>query len=77
MEVVFLDLPVSSSPPQVLLMPCPNISCSIYNVVAFIGIAVFYFPEKHHKALPGSKWDILKKVDFVGALLSIAGVTLL
>jgi hypothetical protein len=42
-----------------------------------VGIAVFYFPEKHHKALPGSKWSVVKKVDFVGGLLSISGATLL
>lgn len=49
----------------------------IYNGVAFIGILLFYFPEKVHQALPGPKMEIVKRIDFVGAFLSIAGAVLL
>jgi len=45
--------------------------------VAFLGTLFFYFPEKHHQALAVPKMEIIKKIDFIGALLSIAGATLL
>jgi hypothetical protein len=47
----------------------------IINGVAFAGTLLFYFPNNHHHDL--IKSHIIKKIDFVGAVLSIVGLTLL
>jgi len=47
----------------------------IINGVAFTGTLFFYFPKNHHHDLVKS--HILKKIDYVGAVLSIVGLTLL
>ncbi|PMD32629.1 putative major facilitator superfamily transporter [Hyaloscypha variabilis F] len=48
----------------------------IYNAFAMVGILAFYFPERHHQGYQGPKMDIIRKIDYLGAFLSIAGVTL-
>jgi hypothetical protein len=50
--------------------------CVIYDGIAFAGILGFYWPENHHKHLNLTKWQILKKIDIIGAVLSIVGLTL-
>lgn len=49
----------------------------IYNFVAFVGMLFTYFPEKYIVLERESKRDILKKMDWLGAVLSISGITLL
>lgn len=50
-------------------------SFRIINGVAFAGTLLFYFPKNHHHDL--IKSHIIKKIDFVGAVLSIVGLTIL
>ncbi|PMD53445.1 MFS general substrate transporter [Hyaloscypha bicolor E] len=47
---------------------------AIINGVAFAGTLLFYFPNNHHHDL--IKSHIIKKIDFMGAVLSIVGLTL-
>ncbi|KAK0111563.1 hypothetical protein ONS95_001914 [Cadophora gregata] len=48
----------------------------IYNFVAFVGMVFTYFPEKHMVIEKESKMQTLKKIDWLGAVLSIVGITL-
>lgn len=48
----------------------------IYNFVAFVGMLLTYFPEREIDIKRESKRAILKKIDWVGACLSIIGITL-
>ena len=50
---------------------------SMWNAVVFIGLAATYFPKAHPRAEGFSKRQILKDIDYVGALLSIVGITIL
>ena len=50
---------------------------SIYNGIAVVGIAIFYFPESNLRGYGLSPSAILKKIDYAGAFLSISGLTLL
>lgn len=50
-------------------------SSRIINGIAFFGTLFFYFPKRTSGA--PKKTDILKRVDYVGAILSIVGLTLL
>lgn len=47
---------------------------AIINGVAFFGTLFFYFPKRTRHAL--SRSEILKRVDYIGAILSIVGLTL-
>lgn len=49
----------------------------IYNGFVFLGIATTYFPKAHPRAEGFSKRKILAEIDYVGAVLSIVGITLL
>ena len=51
---------------------------SIYNGVFFVGVLLFYFPDSHilRRGTLG-KAEIAKRIDYVGAVLSISGVILL
>ena len=49
----------------------------IYNGIAVAGIAVFYFPESYLRSHGKSVKSILVRVDYIGAFLSIIGLTLL
>lgn len=49
----------------------------IYNGVAFIGILCTYFPERHSPVAKRPVRETLAEIDFVGAALSISGITLL
>lgn len=51
--------------------------CLIYNGVVFIGLAATYFPKVHPRMEGFSKSMILKQIDYVGAGLSITGITIL
>jgi hypothetical protein len=50
-------------------------SFRIINGVAFFGTLFFYFPKRTHDG--PKKSDIFKRVDYLGAILSIVGLTLL
>ncbi|KAJ8107802.1 hypothetical protein OPT61_g8614 [Boeremia exigua] len=50
--------------------------CLIYNGVVFIGLAATYFPKSHPRMEGFTKSMILKQIDYVGAVLSIVGITL-
>lgn len=49
----------------------------IYNGITTVGLAVFYHPHTHARAQGYSKKAVLAKIDYVGAILSIVGLTLL
>jgi hypothetical protein len=48
----------------------------IYNGVTAIGLAATYFPHAHVRAEGFTKAEIIKRIDFLGAFLSITGLTL-
>ncbi|KIW87484.1 uncharacterized protein Z519_11807 [Cladophialophora bantiana CBS 173.52] len=49
----------------------------IYNGVFFVGVLLFYFPDSHILRKGDlSRAEIAKKIDYVGAVLSITGVIL-
>jgi hypothetical protein len=48
----------------------------IYNGITAVGLAVTYFPHAHVRAEGFSRGEILKRIDFLGAILSITGLTL-
>ena len=50
--------------------------CSLWNFLGLIGIALCYHPPARHNVDGLSKMEILKRIDYVGAFLSITGVTL-
>ncbi|KAI5357506.1 putative major facilitator transporter Str1/Tri12, major facilitator superfamily [Septoria linicola] len=48
----------------------------IYNAITLVGLALFYFPHAHVRA-EGMKFaQVAKRIDYVGGLLSITGLTL-
>lgn len=49
----------------------------IYNGITGVGLALVYFPHNHARAKGHTKAEILRKIDYVGGLLSIIGLTLL
>ena len=49
----------------------------IWNGLTFVGLATTYFPKAHPRMEGFKKRDILKQIDYVGAILSIIGLTLL
>jgi hypothetical protein len=51
------------------------LNASILNGVAFLGILFTYFPQRAVTNV--KKMDIVKKIDYIGAVLSITGLTLL
>ncbi|OAG45348.1 hypothetical protein AYO21_00696 [Fonsecaea monophora] len=48
----------------------------IWNAIATVGIAIFYFPQSQIRGQRKTVREILPKIDFIGALLSIGGLTL-
>jgi hypothetical protein len=48
----------------------------IYNGVTAFGLLVTYFPQAHVRAEGFTRSEILKRIDFLGAFLSITGLTL-
>jgi len=52
-------------------------SARIWNVIVFIGLATTYFPKSHPRLEGLSKKQILGRIDYLGAILSITGITLL
>ncbi|KAH8725112.1 major facilitator superfamily domain-containing protein [Phaeosphaeriaceae sp. PMI808] len=54
-----------------------DLKCAlIYNGIVGIGLLVTYFPHNHTHAEGFSRMAILKCIDYVGGVLSIAGLTL-
>jgi len=51
--------------------------CLFYNGVVFVGLVVTYFPKTHPRMEGMSKMDVAKRIDYVGAALSIVGLTIL
>lgn len=70
-----LDLAVSvlAKPADRLL----TVSSRIYNGITLLGLAFFYFPQGHRRADGMTRWGVLKRIDYVGGVLSIIGLTLL
>ena len=54
-----------------------NSTSRIWNAAAFIVMVFTYFPHSHPRASGMSRRDVLKKIDYLGAALSIVGLTLL
>jgi MFS family permease len=48
----------------------------IWNGLVFIGLATTYFPKSHPRMEGSTKRKILARMDYVGAALSIVGITL-
>lgn len=48
----------------------------IWNAIFFVGIAAFYFPTSQTRGHGKSTKEILARIDFVGAFLSIVGLVL-
>jgi len=49
----------------------------IYNSIIGTGLLFTYFPVMHARAAGFSRRAILKRIDYIGGLLSITGLTLL
>jgi len=49
----------------------------IWNGVVFVALAATYFPKSHPRMEGFSKRKILADIDYVGAILSITGITIL
>lgn len=49
----------------------------IYNAIIGLGLLFTYFPEQHTRAEGFSRRAILKRIDYIGGVLSITGLTLL
>lgn len=49
----------------------------IWNAVVLVGLVTTYFPKSHPRMEGYSKRMILSRIDYVGAFLSIIGITLL
>ena len=77
MALGLVDLSVSRDACPHGLSDPRQLSNRIYNAVALAGIAVFYFPESTLRRHGKSTRAILGKIDYVGAFLSITGLTLL
>ncbi|EXJ70682.1 uncharacterized protein A1O5_05672 [Cladophialophora psammophila CBS 110553] len=50
--------------------------CVIWNAVWFTGIAITYFPKSQTRARGVSRRAVLKRIDYIGGLLSIIGLVL-
>ncbi|KAL6712287.1 hypothetical protein ACN47E_000164 [Coniothyrium glycines] len=48
----------------------------IFNGIVLIGLACTYFPHNHTRAEGFSRRAILKRIDYIGGVLSITGLTL-
>ncbi|KIW77617.1 hypothetical protein Z517_10063 [Fonsecaea pedrosoi CBS 271.37] len=48
----------------------------IWNGVVFLGLLTTYFPKAHPRLEGMSKQQILKRIDYLGAILSVVGITL-
>lgn len=48
----------------------------IYNVIAGVGLAVCYFPRDYARAQRANTSTVLKRIDYIGGILSITGVIL-
>lgn len=49
---------------------------ALWNFIGLILTAVFYFPPARPNIGGLTKWQLAKRIDYVGALLSLAGLTL-
>lgn len=51
---------------------------SIYNGIFFVGVLLFYFPDSHILRKGRlSRLEVAKRIDYIGAMLSITGIILL
>jgi MFS family permease len=48
----------------------------IWNALAFIGVSTTYFPKSHPRMEGFTKRKILAQIDYIGAVLSITGITI-
>ncbi|KIW98275.1 uncharacterized protein Z519_01859 [Cladophialophora bantiana CBS 173.52] len=48
----------------------------IWNGIVFVGLLTTYFPKSHPRLQGMSKKQILARIDYIGAILSIVGITL-
>lgn len=51
--------------------------CFFYNIVVLVGLATTYFPKGHPRMEGVTKKKVLARIDYVGAVLSIVGLTIL
>ena len=50
--------------------------CGLWNLVGLVGLVFCYHPPPRHNIGNLTKKDILARIDYIGAFLSIGGVTL-
>jgi hypothetical protein len=50
--------------------------CRIWNGLWWVIIAAVYFPESQTRAKGQAVKEILKKIDYIGGILSITGLTI-
>lgn len=50
--------------------------CFIYNAVVLVGLTFTYFPKGHPRMEGVTKRKVLARIDYVGAVLSITGLTI-
>jgi hypothetical protein len=77
-----MDQPVRSPPFNLFLFP----TCCVYNTLmsfriwnglSFLGIAFTYFPVSQLRFRTSERKQLLQRIDYLGGLLSITGLTLL
>ena len=54
-----------------------TIWASIYQGIALVGVTLLYFPSKHSRLVGLARRQVIREIDYMGGLLSLAGLTLL
>lgn len=50
--------------------------CAVWATIGFVLTLIFYFPPKRVNSAGLSKWEVFRRIDFLGGFLSIAGMIL-
>lgn len=74
--MVLLDLSICAMG-KLMIYILADSNNRIYNFIAFVGMVFTYFPERHNDIHQERKMVLLRRVDWIGALLSFTGITLL
>jgi MFS family permease len=51
--------------------------CGVWSFIGFVLVAIFYFPPPRANTVGLTKREILRRIDYVGGLMSIAGLLLI
>jgi len=77
MEMGPVDLTVRDHDFSVCQLPTDKVSSRIWNGLVFSGLLLTYFPKSHPRLAEYSRARVLASIDYVGAVLSIVGITIL